>query len=128
VTLFDGDGNILQQEEPIHTGCPMLPVNWRGDGQEFVFLSANVKEGGLIDGQLRRVVMFPADGHPDLAANVLDLPGDQRDEIVVWDQERAWIYTQDRPFSGNGFMRRFAIRTITSPITGRMCRCRPGRT
>jgi hypothetical protein len=101
VTLFDADGNILAQEEPIHSGSPMLPVNWRGDGQEFVLLSGNPHEGGMIDGHLRRVVMFPDDGHPDLAANVLDLTGDQRDEVVLWDQERVWIYTQDRPFKGD---------------------------
>jgi len=100
VTLFDFDGAILAQDEPIHTGCPMLPVNWRGDGQEFVLLSGNSKEGGMIDGHLRRVVMFPDDGHPDLAANVMDLTGDPRDEIVLWDQKRVWIYTQDRPFQG----------------------------
>jgi hypothetical protein len=100
ITLFDADGHILAQEEPIHSGSPMLPVNWRGDGQEFVLLSGNVREGGLIDGRLRRVVMFPDDGHPDLAANVLNLTGDARDEIVLWDQERVWIYTQDRPFAG----------------------------
>jgi hypothetical protein len=100
VTLFDWDGNILAQEEPIHTGAPMLPVNWRGDGQEFVLLSGNPKEGGMLDGHLRRVVMFPDDGHPDLAANVLDLTGDARDEVVLWDQQRVWIYTQDRPFTG----------------------------
>ena len=100
VTLFDWDGNILAQEEPIHSGSPMLPVNWRGDGQEFCLLSANPVEGGMIDGYLRRVVMFPDDGHPDLAANVLDVTGDARDEILVWNQERVWIYTQDRPFAG----------------------------
>jgi hypothetical protein len=100
VTLFDWDGNILAQEEPIHTGAPMLPVNWRGDGQEFVLLSGNPKEGGMLDGHLRRAVMFPDDGHPDLAANVLDLTGDARDEIVLWDEQRVWIYTQDRPFTG----------------------------
>lgn len=100
VTLFDWDGNILAQDEPIHTGSPMLPVNWRGDGQEFVLLSGNSKEGGMVDGHLRRVVMFPDDGHPDLAANVLDITGDQRDEIVLWDQGCVWIYTQDRPFEG----------------------------
>ena len=55
----------------------------------------------MIDGRLRRAVMFPEDGHPDLAANVLNLTGDPRDEIVLWDQERVWIYTQDRPFQGN---------------------------
>lgn len=100
VTLFDWEGNILAQEEPVHSGAPMLPVNWRGDGQEFVLLSGNPKEGGMIDGHLRRVVMFPDDGHPDLAAAVLNLTGDARDEIVLWDQKRVWIYTQDRPFTG----------------------------
>jgi len=100
VTLFDADGGVLEQGEPIHTGSPILPVNWRGDGQEFAMLSANVREGGMIDGKLRRVVMFPDDGHPDLAFNVLNLTGDQRDEIVVWDAQRVWIYTQDRPFTG----------------------------
>jgi hypothetical protein len=100
VTLFDWNGNILAQEEPIHSGAPMLPVNWRGDGQEFALLSGNPKEGGMLDGHLRRVVMFPDDGHPDLAANVLNVTGDARDEIVLWDQQRVWIYTQDRPFTG----------------------------
>ncbi|HWB87514.1 MAG TPA: hypothetical protein VG675_25455 [Bryobacteraceae bacterium] len=100
VTLFDWDGNILAQEELIHSGSPMLPVNWRGDGQEFVLLSGNSVEGGMIDGHLRRVVMFPNDGHPELAANVLNLTGDARDEIVLWDQNQVWIYTQDRPFRG----------------------------
>jgi hypothetical protein len=100
VTLFDWDGNILAQDEPIHSGSVLLPVNWRGDGQEFALLSGNTREGGMIDGHLRRVVMFPDDGHPDLTANVLNLTGDARDEIVLWDQERVWIYTQDRPFPG----------------------------
>ena len=74
ITLFDWDGNMLAQGEPIHTGSPMLPVNWRGDGQEFVLLSGNVNEGGMIDGHLRRVVMFPDDGHPDLAAVFSGVP------------------------------------------------------
>jgi rhamnogalacturonan endolyase len=100
VTLFDAEGKILAQEEPIHSGSPMLPVNWRGDGQEFVLLSGNAREGGMIDGQLRRVVMFPDDGHPDLTAYVANVTGDARDEVILWDQERVWIYTQDRPSTG----------------------------
>jgi rhamnogalacturonan endolyase len=75
-------------------------VNWRGDGVEFALLSGNVREGGLMDGRLRRVVAFPDDGHPDLACQAIDLTGDARDEIVLWDQTRVWIYTQDRPFTG----------------------------
>src|SRR5262249_34977215 len=100
VSLFDADGKLLQQEEPIHTGCPMLPVNWRGDGTEFILLSGNIREGGMIDGRMRRAVMFPDDGHPDLCAAVMDLTGDARDEMVLWDTKRVWIYTQDKPFAG----------------------------
>jgi rhamnogalacturonan endolyase len=101
VTMLDADANILAQEEMIPGSSHLEPVNWRGDGQEFALLSGNVREGGMIDGSLRRVVMFPDDGHPDLAASVHDLTGDARDEIVLWDQERVWIYTQDRPFNGD---------------------------
>jgi hypothetical protein len=100
LSLFDHDGNLLIQEELTHYGSPLLPVNWRGDGQEFAMLSGNIREGGLIDGQMRRVVMFPDDGHPDLAYYVADVTGDARDEIILWDQQRVWIYTQDRPFTG----------------------------
>jgi hypothetical protein len=34
------------------------------------------------------------------AFHVLNLTGDARDEVVLWDTERVWIYTQDRPFAG----------------------------
>ncbi len=100
ITLVDYQGNILEQQEPVHMGSPILPVNWRGDGTELAMLSGNIREGGMLDGHLRRVVMFSDDGHPDLAFQVADLTGDARDEIVLWDQERVWIYTQDRPFRG----------------------------
>jgi len=100
MTVLDADGNILQQDEPIHCGSLILPVNWRGDGQEFLLLSGDPKEGGMVDGRLRRVVMFPDDGHPTLAAAVMDVTGDARDEVLLWDQERVWIYTQDAPFKG----------------------------
>jgi hypothetical protein len=101
VTLFDHDGNILAQEEPVHHASPLAPVNWRGDGREFAMLSGNIREGGMLDGLLRRVVMFPDDGHPDMAYYVADVTGDARDEIILWDTNRVWIYTQDRPFQGN---------------------------
>jgi hypothetical protein len=100
LTLLNSRGDLVQQDEPIHSGSPMLPVNWRGDGQEFILLSGNVREGGLIDGNLRRVVMFPDDGHPDLCASVMNLTGDARDEVILWNQEEVWIYTQDNAFEG----------------------------
>ena len=39
-------------------------------------LSGNIKEGGMIDGQLRHVVMFLDDGHPELAFMVTNVTGD----------------------------------------------------
>jgi hypothetical protein len=100
VTLFDADAKILAQEELIPGSSHLQPVNWRGDGQEFILLSGNSREGGMIDGYLRRVVMFPDDGHPDLTAYVADLTGDPRDEVVLLDEKQVWIYTQDRAFTG----------------------------
>jgi hypothetical protein len=64
-------------------------------------LSANVEDGGLFDGWGRRVVSLPADGHPDMCYAVLDITGDCRDEIVVWDPYEMWVYTQDdNPLKG----------------------------
>jgi hypothetical protein len=89
-----------------------LPVNWTartrqaeeadaaGTGEFFV-LSADVREGGLFDGHGRRIVRFPADGHPDMCNAVVDITGDARDEIVVWDPQEIWVYTQsDNPTPG----------------------------
>lgn len=100
VTLLDHDGKVLAQEELAPGSTHLAPVNWRGDGQEFALLSANVREGGMLDGKMRRAVVFPDDGHPDLAYFVANVTGDERDEIILWDQKRVWIYTQDRPFTG----------------------------
>jgi len=111
VTLFDADANILAQEELIPGSSHLQPVNWRGDGQEFAMLNANVREGGMIDGWLRRVAPLPDDGHPDLAYQVLNVTGDERDEIIVWDADSVWIYTQDRPFTG-----RRIYRPVRNPL------------
>jgi rhamnogalacturonan endolyase len=96
-SVIDSEGNLVLQGEPHHAGSSLMPVNWRGDGQEFVLLSGNVKKGGLIDGHLRQVVQFPDDGHPDMTGAVLDVTGDARDEVILWDPKSVWIYTQDRP-------------------------------
>ena len=54
----------------------------------------------MIDGYGRRVVLFPDDGHPDMCAMAANMTGDIRDEILLWNQEKMYIYTQDRPFTG----------------------------
>jgi rhamnogalacturonan endolyase len=101
VTLVDADLNILRTFEPAQHGSMVLPVNWTGRPGEFWGLSTNSEHGGLYDGAGRRVVRFPADGHPDYAYAALDLTGDVRDEIVTWDGYEMWIYTQsDSPLPG----------------------------
>ncbi len=95
VHFYDADGNIYHDCEPAQHGSMCLPVNWTGQPGEFFVLSADVREGGMFDGHGRRVVRFPADGHPDMCYAVLDATGDARDEIVVWDPHEIWVYTQD---------------------------------
>ena len=49
----------------------------------------------MYDGLGRRVVEFPEDGHPDMCNAVMDITGDCRDEVVVWNPDEIWVYTQD---------------------------------
>ena len=100
-TFYDADGNIYHQFEPVQHGSMMLPLNWNGGDEEYFVLSADVEEGGVYDGWGRRVMRFPGDGHPVMCNAVLDITGDVRDEIVVWDPYDIWVYTQDdNPKSG----------------------------
>jgi rhamnogalacturonan endolyase len=102
ISLYNGcTGEEITRFELIHEGSPIMPVNWRGDGQEFILLSTNSQEGGMVDGWGRRVVMFPDDGHPDMAYLVHDLTGDPRDEIITWNPDAIYIYTQSTRFSGD---------------------------
>jgi rhamnogalacturonan endolyase len=95
VHFYDAQGDLYHDFEPCQHGSMCLPVNWTGKPGEFWVLSANVDEGGLFDGWGRRVVKFPADGHPDMCNAVLDITGDAREEIVVWDTSEMWVYTQN---------------------------------
>ena len=69
-------------------------------------LARRIFRGGLrVSPRLGLAHRFLGPGPPHLLVEfgdglVPDLTGDARDEIVLWDQERVWIYTQDRPFSG----------------------------
>ena len=95
VHMYDSDFNIYHDFEPNQYGSMILPLNWTGRTEEFWVHNANVDEGGIYDGWGRKVVVFPDDGHPDMCNAVMDLTGDARDEIVVWNPEELWIYTQD---------------------------------
>lgn len=98
IIFFDAEGNILRRKELIAPrGTALSPVNWDGSGNELLLISGHPTEGGMIDYDFDRVVVFPDDGHPSLCYEPVDLVGDARDEILVWDQNSIWIYTQDQP-------------------------------
>ena len=96
IYLYDCKGNEIWHMEPSSNGNIIAPVNWQGDGHELILLNGNLKYGGMIDGEGDQVVMFPDDGHPDMCAEVINLTGDSRDEIILWDAHKMYIYTQDR--------------------------------
>jgi rhamnogalacturonan endolyase len=101
IHLFDAHGNIYHTFEPNAYGSMCSPLNWTGKTEELFVLNANVDEGGAYDGWGRKVFDFPDDGHPDMCFANLDIMGDGRDEIVVWDSHEIWIYTQhDNPKEG----------------------------
>ena len=110
INLYNGNGQRYKEFEPVQHGSMCLPISWNGSTEEFFVLSANVEQGGLYDGWGRRAVRFPDDGHPDLCNAVLDIVGDPRDEIVVWDTKEVWIYTQDDGVQEN------AYRPIRNPL------------
>ena len=99
--LFDAEGNIYFDFEPNQFGSMCLPLNWNGRGEEYFVHNPNVKEGGVFNGWGRKVLLFPDDGHPDMCNAVLDVTGDCRDEIIVWNPDDLWVYTQsDNPMKG----------------------------
>jgi rhamnogalacturonan endolyase len=95
IHICGAEGNVLRSFMSCTGVSRCIPVNWKGDGEEFFILSADSVSGGMFDkfGQLS--VRFPSDGHPVTCHTVQDLSGDARDEILVWDENRIWIYTQD---------------------------------
>jgi len=95
INLYDKNGAIYHTFEPTQYGSMCLPLNWTGKSEEFFVLNANAEEGGAWDGYGRRVVRFPDDGHPDMCYATLDITGDCRDEIVVWNPGELWVYTQE---------------------------------
>jgi len=101
IHFYDSDGNIYHDFEPNQFGSMCLPLNWTGKDEEFFVHNSNIKEGGVFDGWGRKVLVFPNDGHPDMCNAVLDITGDCRDEIVVWNPNELWVYTQsDNPKTG----------------------------
>ncbi|MBT4141389.1 MAG: hypothetical protein HOE48_26005, partial [Candidatus Latescibacteria bacterium] len=67
--------------------------NWDGSGQNYI-LAYRRRAGllpGLYDGYGKRVVTFPTDGNVMYA----DLLGHGRQDVIVYTDEKAWIYSSE---------------------------------
>lgn len=93
--LYDADGKQIWEMENEMNGNILSPVNWDGNGQELILTNADPHKGGLINGNGIRAVAFPDDGHPTFCCEAINLTGDERDELVVWDYHSMYIYTQE---------------------------------
>jgi rhamnogalacturonan endolyase len=104
IHVTDARGRIKKHFTAESGPSRCIPVNWKGDGEEFMLLSADTLKGGMFDKWGQLSVKFPADDHPVLCHMVQDLNGDARDEVLVWDRNRLWIYSQDdNPRMGNTY-------------------------
>lgn len=103
VYLYDSTGEPIWEYENELNGNMLTPVNWDGDGRDLILLNADSQGGGMLDGDGVRCVLFPDDGHPAMCAEAINLTGDARDEIVVWDYHSMYIYTQDDGFMENAY-------------------------
>lgn len=95
IYLYDADGNEIWEKENGMNGNLLSPVNWDGSGIELMLMNADAKNGGLMNGDGILAVEFPDDGHPTLCCEAIDLMGDEREELVVWDYHKLYIYTQE---------------------------------
>ncbi len=92
VYLHDCNGKEIWHREMLSNGNVICPLNWDGNGEELIWMSAHE---GAFDGEGHRVMTLPDDGHPEMCTELINLTGDERDEIVVWDRHTMYIYTQD---------------------------------
>ena len=90
VCIYDYNGNLLKQMEVGDNGSVITPIMY--DGINTLALLHAGKNGGLIDSELDRVVLFPDDGHPYTSSEVFDIDGDGIDEILCWNLNELWVY------------------------------------
>ncbi len=95
IYLYDSDGNQIWETENEMNGNLVTPVNWDGSGVELILTNADPRKGGLLSGDGVRAVAFPDDGHPTLCCEAIDLFGDEREELICWDYQSMYIYTQE---------------------------------
>lgn len=103
VMIFDSLGNKLKQFEQRSNGNLITPVNY--DGKHVLAVLNSSVDGGLINGNLDKVVLFPDDGHPTLAIEVYDIDNDGIDEIICFDEKSMWIYKAEKFTVGHKYIK-----------------------
>ena len=101
IAIFDHNGNKLKEFEQRSNGNLITPVNY--DGKHVLSLLNSSMDGGLINGDLEKVVIFPNDGHPTLTCEVYDIDDDGIDEIICFDEKEMWIYKSKSYITGHKY-------------------------
>lgn len=92
IVMMDMNDRILRRREGYGAGTICQPVNWTGDGRELIAFSPRHGDGGLWDSELELAVPFPNDRRPGKYLEVVDIFGLGVDQLVVWDEERLYVY------------------------------------
>ena len=103
ISIFDSKGNKLKQFEQRSNGNLITPINY--DGKHILAVLNSSLDGGLINGNLDKVVLFPNDGHPELAIEVYDIDDDGIDEIICFDEKEMWIYKAKEYIKGHKYIK-----------------------
>lgn len=109
ISLHDSKGKRIFSKEKISNGNLLCPVNWNNQECDLVLLNGNIKDGGLIDGYGDTVVNFPDDGHPDLCALAFDFYNLGHDQIILWDQDKLYIYSHKEINKNTNKKKRYPI-------------------
>lgn len=95
INIFDCKGNIIKSFEPFPYGGLCIPINWNGSNEQLLLVNCSATYGNIYNGYGQVVLSFPDDGHPEMCYYATNIIGDCRDEIIVWDTDEIWIYTQN---------------------------------
>lgn len=99
--LVSGTGEPLSRFEPDNITDGGQAINWKGDGEELLFLYRSAQAFGFYDAACRRLIRPVCEGLPfDWCERLLveDIVGDARDEVSYVFDGALYIVTQDRPY------------------------------
>ena len=107
--FFDGEGVPMGRFQPDYLSQGGPPINWTGDGTEFVMLASSSEAFGLWDRHgnyvmdLKDLDLFadvPRERRLAVVCLPSDIVGDPRDELALKYDGQLFVYTQDRSCEG----------------------------